>query len=104
MSANEDPSYPYFFFYGHAASNPLGVLSQWSDTSFTDPDLGVTFATAEHYMMYHKAMLFEPGAADAILTAEGPGEAKRLGRAVGGFDDKVSCSSIGPCPNYLLYI
>lgn len=87
LHANEDPGYPYFFFYGHAATKPTGVLSQWSDTSFSDG--GVTFQTAEHYMMYHKAQLFEPQAAGAILAAPGPAEAKALGRRVKNYDHKV---------------
>lgn len=90
---NSDPSYPYFFFYGHAPSNPLSPLSQWADVPFTHD--GRTFATAEHWMMFHKALLFEPGAAEGILRAEGPGEAKRLGRKVRGFDAKVSSLGSG---------
>jgi hypothetical protein len=85
---NDDPSYPYYFFYGHAPTNPLGPLSQWHATSFSES--GTTFATAEHYMMYHKAQLFDPAAGQAILDAPGPREAKALGRGVRNFDPDVS--------------
>ena len=40
----------YVFFWG-------GVFSQWYKSNFTLD--GITFNTAEQYMMYKKAMLFE---------------------------------------------
>ncbi|KLT43737.1 DUF1768-domain-containing protein [Cutaneotrichosporon oleaginosum] len=101
---NDDLSYPYYFFYGHAASNPTGALSQWHLTSFTEGPH--TFTTAEHYMMYHKAMLFEPAAAPAILAAPGPREAKALGRKVANFSPKTweaRCDAIVEQGNYLKF-
>jgi ribA/ribD-fused uncharacterized protein len=74
----------YTFFYGHHASTPLSALSQHHATGFSEG--AVRFATAEHYMMYRKALLFDPPAAAAILSAASPQDAKRLGRAVANFD------------------
>jgi ribA/ribD-fused uncharacterized protein len=48
---------------------------------------GRTFATAEHYMMWRKAMLFDdPISAQQILRVSHPRQAKELGRGVAGFD------------------
>ncbi|GFZ49587.1 hypothetical protein JCM24511_07707 [Saitozyma sp. JCM 24511] len=51
----------HVLFYDHEihAGNPfeLAVFSQWFPSPFVDPlHPGVTFATAEHYMMYRKAL------------------------------------------------
>jgi ribA/ribD-fused uncharacterized protein len=79
----------FLFFWGHTArGGELGkeCLSQWYPAPFAVS--GVSFATAEHFMMYRKALLFgdEP-CAERILGARTPAEAKELGRAVKGFDD-----------------
>lgn len=77
------------FFWGHAAKpGKVAVgkecLSQWYGAPFTLN--GRTFATAEHYMMFQKAVLFgDDEAAQRILTAKGPAVAKTLGRTVRGF-------------------
>jgi len=43
--------------------------------------------TAEHHMMYQKAVLFgDSDAAERLLSASNPGEAKAIGREVLGFD------------------
>ena len=70
------------FFWGHTGSG-VGpwILSQWFPAPFTFD--GVTYATAEHWMMAQKALLF--GASDsagAIVAASSPGAAKALGRRV----------------------
>ncbi|BEJ10636.1 hypothetical protein CspHIS471_0100580 [Cutaneotrichosporon sp. HIS471] len=101
---NTDPLYPFFFFYGHTPSNPIGALSQWHAPPFVDD--GKTFQTAEHYMMYHKAMLFDPVAAQEILDAKGPNEAKALGREITNFDPEVwetLCDGIVERGNYLKF-
>ena len=80
----------YLFFWGHRPS-PDGritasCLSQWWPAPFTVD--GVSFATAEHYMMWRKALLFDDEVtAERILTAGNPGRAKKLGREVLGFDE-----------------
>ena len=83
----------YVFFWDHliSAGNPyhLAVFSQWYPLSFIDPDQAdIGFATAEHYMMYQKALLFDPARADDVLHAETPAEAQRVGRELRGFDRK----------------
>ncbi|MEU6414427.1 NADAR family protein [Microbispora sp. NPDC046933] len=82
----------YLYFWGHRPARDGGVgpgcLSQWWPVAFTED--GHTFASAEHYMMAHKAWLFgDAQAAERILAAGHPGEAKALGRAVRGFDEEV---------------
>lgn len=82
----------YLTFWGHRPARGGGVgrgcLSQWWPAEFTED--GRLYRTAEHYMMAHKALLFGDGtAAEKILAAASPGEAKALGRAVGGFDEET---------------
>lgn len=62
-----------------------GPFSQWYPSKFTENS--VTFATAEQYMMYHKALLFmDFKIAEQILNTEEPHEQKALGRLVKGFN------------------
>ncbi|SFJ57903.1 hypothetical protein SAMN05216275_11052 [Streptosporangium canum] len=82
----------YLFFWGHQPSRGGGVgagcLSQWWEVAFTAD--GHLFRSAEHYMMAHKAWLFGDGETAArILAAGHPGEAKKLGREVRGFEEAV---------------
>ncbi|WP_433254494.1 NADAR family protein [Streptosporangium sp. CA-135522] len=82
----------YLFFWGHQPPRGGGVgagcLSQWWEAAFTAQ--GRLFRSAEHYMMAHKAWLFgDDETAARILAAEHPGEAKKLGRQVRGFDEDV---------------
>ncbi|WP_425280662.1 NADAR family protein [Microbispora hainanensis] len=82
----------YLCFWGHRPPRDGGVgpgcLSQWCPVTFTEN--GRTFASAEHYMMAHKAWLFgDAEAAERILAAGHPGEDKTLGRAVRDFDQQV---------------
>jgi ribA/ribD-fused uncharacterized protein len=79
----------YLFFWGHT-SRGEGVtkacLSQWYPARFVVD--GRAFPTAEHFMMFEKARLFgDDEAAQRILAADHPGDAKKLGRAVRGFDE-----------------
>jgi ribA/ribD-fused uncharacterized protein len=63
-------------------------LSQWWPEEFTVD--GVSYASAEHFMMAAKARLFgDDEAVPEILAAPHPREAKALGRKVGGFDDET---------------
>jgi ribA/ribD-fused uncharacterized protein len=82
----------YVFFWGHTPTSRGEIgkecLSQWYAARF-EVD-GVSFATAEHYMMYRKALLFsDHDTAKQILHAPNPGAAKSLGRSVRGFIDSV---------------
>jgi ribA/ribD-fused uncharacterized protein len=81
----------FLFFWGHQPErdDQLGreCLSQWWPASFAVD--GRRFATAEHYMMWRKAMLFaDLASAEQILRAEHPRQAKELGREVSGFDER----------------
>lgn len=88
--AGERPRYVHF--WGHTPKGSgvgAHVLSQWWPASFADED-GRTFASAEHYMMWRKAVLFDDAkTAEEILDAASPGAAKALGRKVAGFVDAV---------------
>jgi ribA/ribD-fused uncharacterized protein len=73
----------YLPFWGHHprsdGSVGAGCLSQWWPAEFTVD--GQVFPTAEHYMMWRKAMLFDDGAIAAeVLEAGSPGAAKAWGR------------------------
>ncbi len=81
----------YVFFWGHQQEGlrvTKSCFSQWYESPFTEGDNN--YLTAEHYMMYHKAKLFnDTNAAEKVLLASNPGEAKAVGREVLGFDEKV---------------
>ncbi|KND87557.1 Uncharacterized protein TOPH_07832 [Tolypocladium ophioglossoides CBS 100239] len=66
-----------------------GWLSQWYYCPFRDDeDPSRVYDTAEHYMMYHKAMLFNDAAVAAkVLTAGHPRNVKALGRKVANFSE-----------------
>lgn len=85
----------YSFFWGHRKPEGGGVskscFSQWWEKAFTVE--GEVFPTAEHYMMVRKARLFgDEAAAQKILAASGPKEAKALGRRVHGFSEETWCA------------
>lgn len=74
---------------------PYGFLSQWYPSTFTAspptptgaPPL--TFLTAEQYMMYHKAILFDDQEIAVKIALEPePSKQRALGRKVRGFDGK----------------
>lgn len=80
----------YLFFWGHTAAPGAGsvgkeCLSQWYQAAF-EVD-GISYATAEHWMMAEKARLFgdEPNR-QAIISASHPEQAKKYGRLVQHFD------------------
>lgn len=82
----------YLFFWGHEpqrdGSIGAGCLSQWWPSLFNVD--GRAFATAEHWMMWSKAMLFgDNETAGLILAVDQPHRAKALGRQVRGFDQKT---------------
>lgn len=76
----------FVFFWGHQeTADGKHCLSQWYPSPFTDGEH--TFATAEHYMMWRKAMLFDDERTAArVLAAGHPKAAKDLGRQVRDFD------------------
>jgi ribA/ribD-fused uncharacterized protein len=82
----------YLFFWGHQPEPDgrpgAGCLSQWWPSPFTVD--GIEYATAEHYMMWSKAVLFgDRDMAEQILTAPHPHAAKKLGGRVTGFTDET---------------
>lgn len=81
----------YLAFWGHQPPPGGGVgkgcLSQWWPAAFTVD--GETYASAEHFMMAAKALLFgDAEAAGRIRAAVHPKRAKDLGRQVRGFDEQ----------------
>ncbi|RYU94642.1 NADAR family protein [Emticicia agri] len=82
----------YLFFWGHQPAKDGSItktcFSQWWLSAFTVE--GVTYATAEHWMMAKKALLFEDKETlHKILSAKSPAEAKKLGRKVKNYQDEV---------------
>jgi ribA/ribD-fused uncharacterized protein len=82
----------FLFFWGHQperdGSAGAGCLSQWWPARFTAD--GQQFASAEHYMIWRKAVLFgDETMAGRILRAPHPKAAKTLGGRVERFDQAV---------------
>ncbi|WP_370672071.1 NADAR family protein [Streptomyces sp. BpilaLS-43] len=82
----------YLTFWGHRprADGRIGesCLSQWWPAPFTVD--GVTYASAEHWMMAGKARLFGDAEAEARAVAAGsPAAAKKVGRLVRGFEEEA---------------
>jgi ribA/ribD-fused uncharacterized protein len=79
----------FLYFWGHRPERDgavgTGCLSQWWQAPFAAD--GHVYPTAEHYLMWHKAVLFgDHEIADDILDATTPARAKDLGREVRNFD------------------
>ncbi|NEB02949.1 NADAR family protein [Streptomyces sp. SID13726] len=82
----------YLHFWGHRPlpDGRIGAscLSQWWPSPFVVD--GVTYATAEHWMMAGKARLFEDQEAEhRVLAAGHPSQAKKAGRTVRDFDEQT---------------
>jgi ribA/ribD-fused uncharacterized protein len=89
-AAGTKVKFRYFWKHDRERDGSVGAgcLSQWWPGRF-EVD-GHTFATAEHYMMWRKAVLFgDDVMAGRILTASHPHQAKRFGGLVSGFDQTV---------------
>ncbi|MCX5213044.1 NADAR family protein [Kitasatospora sp. NBC_00240] len=81
----------YLLFWGHrpqpGGGTGPGALSQWWPSPFVVD--GVSYPTAEHWMMAGKARMFgDEQIVPRILEARTPAEAKALGRQVAGFDEE----------------
>ncbi|WP_067699265.1 NADAR family protein [Nocardia jejuensis] len=90
IAAGDTPE--FLFFWGHTAApgHTVGkwVLSQWWPVEFTVD--GQSYGSAEHFMMGEKARLFGDEEMRArVLASATPADAKRLGRAVRGFDSEA---------------
>lgn len=103
---NQHEKLKYLFFWGHTQKKP-GVVdqscfSQWFVSPFVVD--GITYATAEHWMMAGKAKLFgDEAVLQEILASTKPGEVKALGRKVKNFDPEVweqACFNIVVEGNY----
>jgi ribA/ribD-fused uncharacterized protein len=78
----------FIFFFGHKKDDNTGVFSQWYNSPFNYE--GVSYHTAEHYMMARKALLFnDKETLWKIWKTKDPLEAKVLGRQVKGFSQEV---------------
>ncbi|WP_410872306.1 NADAR family protein [Nocardia sp. A7] len=82
----------YLAFWGHSPRRDATIgsscLSQWWPAAFRVD--GVEFASAEHYMMWRKALLFGDAVTAAkVLEVGHPSQAKKLGRQIRDFDENV---------------
>lgn len=82
----------FYFFWGHQPRKDGNIgkscFSQWFERPFEHK--GIQYLTAEHWMMAEKARLFaDHEHLQKILSSSSPREAKKLGRKVKNFDEKV---------------
>ena len=82
----------YIFFWGHNEKNPGEItkksLSQWYNCLFKID--GITYYTAEQYMMSQKALLFNDNETNLkIMKEKDPKTYKALGRQVKNFDPSI---------------
>lgn len=75
-------------FFFHEDDPKTGFLSQWYPCAFAHD--GITFNSAEQWMMWHKAKLAgDAPTAARILATTSPLEQKQLGKQVRAFDNKA---------------
>ncbi len=87
MADGSRPEFLYFWGHTRTPGHEVGkwVLSQWWPVEFTVD--GQNYHSAEHFMMGEKARLFgDEEMRGKVLASETPADAKRIGRAVRGFD------------------
>jgi len=82
----------YVFFWGHQPSKDGTItktcFSQWWISPFVVE--GITYKTAEHWMMAKKAELFnDQEILEKIIQANSPAQAKKLGREVRNYVDSL---------------
>lgn len=86
----QEQSLCYLYFWGHTQKGTAiskACLSQWYPAAFTID--GVTYPTAEHWMMVGKARLFDSIWIERILANLDPAAAKAFGRMIKHFDQSV---------------
>jgi ribA/ribD-fused uncharacterized protein len=77
----------FIYFWKHDEI-PYGVFCNWSPHSIQIDE--ITFATAEHALMFGKAILFkDEEASKKLITSKDPKEAKSIGRTVKDFDEQI---------------
>ncbi len=89
ITSGFQPEYLFFWVHQPRQDGQIGkqCLSQWWPSPFEVN--GILYPTAEHYMMAEKARLFgDDVIAEKIISTAQPDVAKKLGRAVKGFDEK----------------
>lgn len=107
LAAGARPHFIHFWGHQRRLDGVLSssCLSQWWPARFEES--GLTFGSAEHYMMYRKAELFgDRGACARILRAASPLVAMELGGRVTGFSEEAwaSCRADIVCRgNYLKF-
>ncbi|OAL60866.1 hypothetical protein A6R74_17525 [Halomonas sp. ALS9] len=88
---NHGNTVKYVFFWGHQKPKSgvsASCFSQWYESPFVKGNQ--TYLTAEHYMMAKKAELFgDEIARRKALSSKTPGEAKKMGRSVVGFNKDI---------------
>jgi ribA/ribD-fused uncharacterized protein len=82
----------FVYFWGHINKYNEQVgkfcFSQWFESPFTIDN--ITYKTSEHWMMAHKALLFDDRINfEKIISCNKPGEAKELGRQVLNYDEDI---------------
>lgn len=82
----------YLFYWGHIQIQQhiidKSCFSQWFPSAFFVD--GIRYATAEHWMMAKKALLFDDEVLfEKILVTEHPAIIKKLGREVKNFEASV---------------
>ncbi|TFB02741.1 N-glycosidase R617 [Trichoderma ghanense] len=90
MAEPSGDSEPIYFWRETDPQN--GYLSQWYYCPFRDDkDPNIIYETAEHYMMYQKALLFNdhPSAHKILSKGQTPRKVKSLGRKVANFSEKT---------------
>lgn len=89
---NNNESLKFLFFWGHQPNKDGSIgkscFSQWWEASFEID--GITYPTAEHYMMAGKARVFnDHEVLQEILQVSHPHDAKKLGRKVKNFTPDI---------------
>jgi ribA/ribD-fused uncharacterized protein len=85
-------NFEFLFFWGHTSKkgNEAGphYFSQWFPSVFAVA--GITYKSAEHWMMAQKALLFEDEIMfNRIIQCDKPEEAKALGRNISYFEEET---------------
>ncbi|MBC6109914.1 NADAR family protein [Pedobacter sp. CCM 8938] len=89
IQETENKKVDFLMFWGHQKSRDSSIiktcLSQWWEATFMEN--GLSYLTAEHYMMAKKARLFnDEEVFEKILTKKLPKDVKDLGRQIKNFD------------------
>lgn len=82
----DHPSTAAIFFFKDEEV-PYGCFCQWYRSRFQDPGSGLTFSSAEQWMMWNKAkMAGDEDSMHLIIKTASPRKQKQMGRDVKGFD------------------